>query len=64
MCILTKPKLLRDRTDLLKRKAAFAAGGKGKGDKHTTETIQKKIDWYNNITQTFISPIYINVPVS
>jgi hypothetical protein len=44
MCILTKPKLLRDRTDLLKRKAAFAAGGKGKGDKHTTETIQKKID--------------------
>jgi hypothetical protein len=44
MCIITKPKLLLDRNNLIKRKTAFLTGGKGKGEKHTSESIQKKID--------------------
>ena len=43
-CIITKPRLDKDRQDLLKRKA-FHNTQKGKGDKHSSETIQKKIDW-------------------
>jgi hypothetical protein len=41
--MITKPRLDKDRQDLLKRKA-FNTTQKGKGEKHSTETIQKKID--------------------
>ena len=42
-CAITKLKLYKDRTDLLKNKAA-AVSAKGKGEKYTGTNVAKKVD--------------------